>query len=446
MSPEKRPHVVVLGGGFAGITAIKELAKHDFDITLVDRRNHHLFQPLLYQVATAGLSAPDIAQPLRHLFSGHDNVTTLMDEVESIDPKQKRVNMKGHDLNYDYLLLGLGAQTGFFGNDSWARHTMGLKTLNEATDIRLKFLTAFEKAEVESDPEERKRLLNFAVIGGGPTGVEMAGAMAELARRVLVEDFRRIDPSHATIHLVEAADRLMLMYDEELSEYTRKRLEDMGVSVHLNKPVTGIHEGLVEMGDESLEVEAIIWAAGVEANRVTRNMGDLPLERDGRIKVEDDLSVPGHPEVFAIGDIASIEDDKGQQVPGVAPAAMQMGKHAAKQLIAEQVGKPRKPFHYFDKGSMATIGRSSAIAQFAGLQIRGFLAWIAWLAIHLLFLMGMRNRLSVFINWMWSYISWQKGARIITGQGYVRTPRPLAPGYAAQGSAMPESSEEKVQS
>lgn len=366
-TPNKRPRVLVLGGGFAGINAVKLLSRHEFDITLVDRRNHHLFQPLLYQVATAGLSAPDIAQPLRHLFSGHDNVTTLMDEVESIDLDQQVVHLRDGDLAYDYLLLGLGAQTGYFGNHGWAQHSMGLKTLNEAMDIRLKFLTAFENAEVEEDPEERQRLLNFVVIGGGPTGVEMAGAMAELARRVLVRDFRRVDPSQATIHLIEAGKRLMPMYDEELSTYTLKRLEKMGVTVHLGKPATELHEGMVRMGEEVIESETIVWAAGVEANAVTRAMGELPLERDGRIQVEKDLSVPGHPEVLAMGDIASIEAPGGGKVPGVAPAAMQMGKHAAQQLICDGKGKPRKPFRYFDKGSMATIGRSSAIAQFAGI-------------------------------------------------------------------------------
>ncbi len=422
-STTKRPKVLILGGGFAGINAAKELADQDVDITLIDRRNHHLFQPLLYQVATAGLSAPDIAQPLRHLFSSQQNVTTLMDEVSSIDLERKVVHLQESDVEYDYLLLGLGAQTGYFGNNQWEQHTMGLKTLNEAMDIRRKFLTVFEQAEIETDPEKRQQYLNFVVVGGGPTGVEMAGAMAELARRVLVSDFRRINPSHATIHLIEAGDRLMPMYDEELSEYTRKRLEKMGVTLHIGKRVTHIEEGKVTMGDETIESDNIIWAAGIEASHVTRNMGDLPLQRDGRIKVEPDLSVPNHPEVIAMGDIASITDSGGNQVPGVAPAAMQMGKHAAKQLIRDLGGKARQPFSYFDKGSMATIGRSSAIAQFASVQFRGFFAWIAWLAIHLLFLVGMRNRISVFISWAWSYLSWQKGARIITGQGYTRDPR-----------------------
>lgn len=422
-SKTNRPKVVVLGGGFAGISAIKHLAESDVDITLIDRRNHHLFQPLLYQVATAGLSAPDIAQPLRHMFSSQENVTTLMEEVSGIDLTNQKVQLHEGEVEYDYLLIGLGAQTGYFGNDEWAHHTMGLKTLNEAMDIRLKFLMAFERAEIEEDPDKRQQLLNFVVIGGGPTGVEMAGAMAELAQRVLISDFRRVNPSHANIHLVEAGDRLMPMYDRDLSDYTKKRLEKMGVTVHLGKRVTGITDGLVTMGDETLKSETIIWAAGVEANRVTRQMKHIPLERDGRIVVEPDLSIPSHPNVFAVGDIAFIKDKHGKPVPGVAPAAMQMGEHAAKQLIRELKGDARKPFDYFDKGSMATIGRSSAIAQFASMQIKGFVAWLAWLAIHLLFLVGMRNRISVFISWVWSYFSWQKGARIITGQGYTREPR-----------------------
>lgn len=422
----KRPHLVILGGGFAGISAAKQLKNTEVDITLIDRRNHHLFQPLLYQVATAGLSAPDIAQPLRHIFAGQRNVTTLMDEVTSIDVDTRQVHMKEHTLSYDYLLLGLGAQTGYFGNDHWEEHTLGLKTLNEATDIRRQFLTAFEMAEVEPDPQERAKYLNFVVVGGGPTGVEMAGAMAELARRVLTKDFRRIDPSSATIHLIEAGDRLMPMYSEEQSAYTRRRLEAMGVTIHLGKPVSAVENGRVVAGDLVLHSDNVVWAAGVEANRVTRRMGDLPLDRGGRIQVAPDLSVPGHPEVFAAGDIVSLIDAKGVKVPGVAPAAMQMGKHAARQIRRELVGKTRQPFTYLDKGNMATIGRSSAIAEVGGMKINGFPAWFAWLGVHLIFLMGMRNRTMVFLHWVWSYLTWQKGARIITGQGYIRERRRLS--------------------
>ncbi len=420
---QTRPHVVILGGGFVGISAAKQLQHAPVDITLIDRRNHHLFQPLLYQVATAGLSAPDIAQPLRHIFANQSNVTTLMDEVTSIDLTARKVTMKEHTVSFDYLILGLGAQTGFFGNNHWEQHTLGLKTLNEATDIRRSFLTAFEMAEVESDPVLREKLLTFVVVGGGPTGVEMAGAMAELAGRVLTKDFRRIDPSSAKIHLVEAGPRLLPMFSEKQSEYTQRRLEKMGVIVHLHTPVTHIEEGKVIGSKLELQTDSIVWAAGVEANRVSRHMGEIPLDRGGRIQVEKDLRVPNFPNVFAAGDIVSLVDVKGVKVPGVAPSAMQMGRHAARQIIRDLEQKETEPFVYFDKGNMATIGRSSAVAAFAGLRFNGFSAWFAWLAVHLIFLMGMRNRVMVFLNWTWSYLSWHRGARIITGQGYIRTPR-----------------------
>ena len=420
---DRRPHLVILGGGFAGISAAKQLRKEKIDITLIDRRNHHLFQPLLYQVATAGLSAPEIAQPLRHIFANQTNLTTLMDEVTEVDLENKRIVMKEHDLTYDYLLIGMGAQTGFFGNDHWEPYTLGLKTLNEATDIRRNFLTGFEQAEVESNPVKRENLLNFVVVGGGPTGVEMAGAMAELAQQVLNKDFRRINPSSARIHLIEAGPRLLPAFSESQSKYTLERLEKMGVTVHLNLPVSKIEQGRVFAGEQVFYSDSIVWAAGVEGNRVTRHMGKIPLDRGGRIQVESNLSVPGHPEVFAAGDIVSLTDVKGQKVPGVAPAAMQMGNHAARQIRRSLAGKDRQAFSYLDKGNMATIGRSSAIAEFAGIRINGFPAWFAWLGVHLIFLMGMRNRLMVFLNWVWSYLSWHRGARIITGQGYVRTPR-----------------------
>lgn len=409
------PHVVILGGGFAGLSAAKALRKAPVRITLVDRQNHHLFQPLLYQVATAGLSAPDIAQPLRHIFSKQKNCTTLMDEVQQIDLNKQRVHLGTTALNYDYLIVGLGAKTGYFGNNQWEQFAPGLKSLDEAKELRRRMLLAFEKAENSRDPSELEKLLTFVVVGGGPTGVEMAGAMAELSKRALAQDFRHIDPTRAHIHLVEAGPRLLLMFDESQSDYTKERLEKMGVIVHLNAPVSDIQEERVHMGELDIEAETIIWAAGVEGNPVARSMADVPLDRGGRIQVAPDLSLPSQKNVFIAGDLANLTDVKGRKVPGVAPAAMQMGKHAAKQIIRDLRKKDRKDFVYFDKGNMATIGRSSAVAEFANIRTNGPIAWLMWLAVHLLFLVGMRNRAIVFLHWTWSYLTWQRGARIITG-------------------------------
>lgn len=409
------PHVVILGGGFAGLSAAKALRKSPVRITLVDRQNHHLFQPLLYQVATAGLSAAEIAQPLRHIFSRQKNCTTLMEDVQGIDLDEKRILLKDSTLFYDYLIVGLGAKTGYFGNDQWEKHAPGLKSLDEAKELRRRMLLAFEKAENSRDPEDWEKLLTFVVVGGGPTGVEMAGAMAELAKRALAQDFRRIDPTRAHIHLVEAGPRLLPLFAEPQGQYTKDRLEKMGVIVHLNAPVSNIEPKRVHMGDRNIEAETIIWAAGVEGNPVARTMHGVPLERGGRIKVAPDLSLPEHKNVFVAGDLANLTDARGKRVPGVAPAAMQMGKHAAQQIIRDLKPKSRKDFVYFDKGNMATIGRSTAVAEFANIRAYGPIAWLMWLAVHLLFLVGMRNRAIVFLHWVWSYLTWQRGARIITG-------------------------------
>ncbi len=415
--------VVVLGGGFAGLAVCQKLRDRRFHVTLIDRQNHHLFQPLLYQVATAGLSMPDIAQPLRSILAERGNVTTLMERVESIDLVGRQVVCGGRKIGYDWLVIALGAQTGYFGRNEWARHTVGLKSLEDAMEIRRRALMAFERAETSEDAAERERLMTMVVVGGGPTGVEMAGALAELARTALKRDFRHIDPATARIHLIEAGPKLLETFPDGLPQYTAESLGAMGVTVHLNTQVSEIREGVVEAGPLTLETSLIVWAAGVEASPVTRTLQGVPLDRGGRIQVLPDLSVPGHPEVFAAGDIVSLTDKNGVRVPGVAPAAMQMGRHIA-EIIADSprqrraAGRfatdvPRPAFTYFDKGSMATIGRSRAVAAAWGLKFRGFPAWLMWLFVHLLFLVGMRNRVSVVLQWIWAYATWEKGARII---------------------------------
>ena len=382
-------------------------------MTLVDRWNHHLFQPLLYQVATGGLAMTDIAQPLRSILSHHKNVTTLMGEVSRIDLETREVHVKEHVLGYDFLVIAAGVKTGYFGHDDWAAYTLGLKSLDDAMVIRKKVLLSFEQAESSEDPQETARLMTMIIVGGGPTGVEMAGSLAELAKMVLKDDFRRIDPSLTKVHLIEGGPKLLPTFPGGLPDYTRERLEKLGVTVHLNSHVKEVGAGYVITGDQRIESDIIIWAAGVEASGLTRTLAGVPLDRAGRIQVQPDLSLPGHPEVFAAGDLVALTDAKGVRVPGVSPAAIQMGHFITNAIVNEGMNLPRKPFTYFDKGSMATIGRSAAVASFAGVHLRGMLAWLMWLFVHLLFLMGMRNRLSVFLHWVWSYVTWQRGARII---------------------------------
>ena len=408
------PHIAILGGGFAGISAAKQLAKAPVRITLVDKENHHLFQPLLYQVATAGLSAADIAEPLRHIFANQKNLATIMDTVVTIDLASKEVELSKDKLSYDYLIVALGASTGYFGNNHWSQYASGLKTLDEATELRRRILLAFEQAEIAKTKEEADRHMNFIVIGGGPTGVEMAGAIAELAHHVFAGEYRNIDTTRANVHLIEAGPKLMPAFKERQSDYTARRLEKMGVTVHLNTKVSDITVDKVIAGDQSFEVGTVIWAAGVEGNAVARKMQSLELDRAGRVFIDTDLNIPGHKNVFVAGDLANLKDAKGKIVPGLAPAAMQMGKHAAKQILCDLKEQKRQPFVYFDKGNMATIGRSSAVAEVGKLAIRGYPAWLAWLFVHLIFLIGLRNRISVFIQWVWSYIAWHRGARIIT--------------------------------
>mgnify|MGYP003381414777 CR=1 FL=1 len=418
----KNPRVVILGGGFAGIECAKAFKNKAVNVLLIDRQNHHLFQPLLYQVASAGLAAPEIAHPIRSIFFRQENVEVLMDEVTAIDLTGKRVITREREEIYDYLVIAMGVKTGYFGKNEWEVHARGLKTLDDATAIRRDILYAFEKAEACEDPAERERLMTIAVIGGGPTGVELAGAFAELARHVLQRDFKNINTNEAKIFLIEGQDRLLSMYDRALSDYTRKTLEGMGVTVKLGSQVAELKRGEIILESETIRAANIVWAAGIEAPSLTRELG-VETDRSGRLIVETDLSLPGHPEVFVAGDLAHCIDQTGKAVPGLCPAAIQMGRHAAKVILEEvEVRRAnnynvRPQFRYFDKGSMATIGRSHAVAESMGLKFDGFVAWLMWLFIHLLFLVGFRNRLAVLMQWFYAYVRYRRGARIITGFG-----------------------------
>ena len=416
MTPSER-HVLILGGGFAGLAAARGLSGSGARITLVDRENHHLFQPLLYQVATAGLGAPDIAYPIRSIFHDRPDVTVLMKTVTGLDLAARRVTTTSGDLSYDYLVVATGGVTSYFGHPEWEAFAPGLKSIADAQRIRRQVLSAFERAEITDDPAERRRLMTLVVVGGGPTGVELAGALAELTRHVLVNDFRRIDPESARIVLLDRADRLLSMYPPDLSDNARTTLERMGVEVRLGTGVADLQAGRVDLGNEVIEADNVIWAAGVAAHPLAASLG-AELDRAGRVKVGPDLSVPGHPEVFAVGDLAAVTDGSGRPVPGVAPAATQMGSHVAR-VIRDELSESqaedtaRKPFRYFDKGSMATIGRSAAVFQSGPVKLTGFPAWMAWLLVHLLFLVGFRNKAVVLVQWAWNYVTYGRGARLI---------------------------------
>lgn len=418
MNVGNKKRVVVLGGGFGGLEFCKTFQHEDAEIILVDRQNHHLFQPLLYQVATAGLSQPEIAQPIRSIFTERKDITVLMDEALGIDLASRKIHCKQQTFDYDHLIIGLGVVTSYFGHPEWAEHAPGLKSLSDAIRIRREVLRAFEKAEMEFDLEKRRKLMTIVVVGGGPTGVELAGAFAELARHVLRRDFRRIDPANARIILVEAADRVLGTFDSPLPEKARSQLEALGVEVRTSCPVEDLGAGFVKAGGERIDAENIIWGAGVMAHPITQTLG-IELARSGRIPVLPDLTLPGHPEVFAIGDIVSLTDSNGVLVPGVSPGAIQMGIHVAKLLRAQIDGNQavKRDFSYWDKGSMATIGRSAAIAQVAGLHFSGLIAWLLWLFVHLIFLVGFRNKVAVLLQWFYSYVRYKRGARIITDPG-----------------------------
>jgi len=411
-----RRRIVVLGAGFGGLTFCQSFRHSDAEILLVDRQNHHLFQPLLYQVATAGLSAPEIAQPIRSILWDQPNVRVQLGAVEDIRPAARTVVIAGEEVAYDYLVFALGGRTSYFGHPEWEQFAPGLKSLEDAQRIRREVLLAFERAENSRDPAEQRRLMTVVVVGGGPTGVELAGAFAELATHVLRRDFRRIDPAQARVVLIEGAPRLLGQFPAELGDNARETLAGMGVEVRCGAQVRNLTRGRVELGSgEVIEAENVIWAAGIGASPLTAKLG-APLDRAGRVQVQADFSVPGHPEVFVIGDAASLVDARGQVVPGVSPAAMQAGRHVARIIESELDGAPERPaFTYLDKGSMATIGRSAAVAKIGPLQLTGFVAWLGWLFVHLMFLVGFRNKVAVLWQWFYSYVTYKRGARIITG-------------------------------
>ncbi|WP_338286598.1 NAD(P)/FAD-dependent oxidoreductase [Luteolibacter sp. LG18] len=420
--------VLIIGAGFAGLECAQKLANDSrFEVTIIDRNNHHLFQPLLYQVATASLAASDIARSIRQVLTKAKNVTVLMDEISAIDSDGKTANGKsGTVYHYDTLLLAAGARTGYFGRDEWAEHTLGLKTLAEAQTVRRTVLSNLEKAELTTDPEERKRLMTVVIIGGGPTGVELAGAFADLIHRSLKEDFRRIDTSKLRVLLLEGADRILAVYDPDQSAYTKDRLTKDGVEVLTSTKVVNISKGRAELEDGTvLESEAIIWAAGVAANPLTTMLG-VPTDRGGRITPNPDLSLPGKPDIFVAGDLVAILDEKGKPVPGVAPAASQMGRHVAKVLkedarlektqFSGDKASLRPKFSYWDKGFMAIIGKNHAVVKAGNMRVKGFIAWVMWLFIHILFLIGFRNKLSVLLGWAFSYIRDNPEARVIVNR------------------------------
>jgi NADH dehydrogenase len=428
-SAEGRTTVVIVGGGFAGLNAAKVLARRGGErvrIVLIDRRNHHLFQPLLYQVATAGLSPADISMPIRRILRQHENVEVRLDEIRQVDLEHKRVVGAQGELGFDYLILACGANHSYFGKPEWEPHAPGLKTIEQATEIRRRILMAFERAELEEDPRRRRELMTFVVVGGGPTGVELAGALGEISRHTLARDFRNIDPSSTRVVLVEAGPKILPAFDPSLSREAARSLESLGVTIWTSSRVTHVHEGGIEVGDEALSAATVIWAAGVEGSALSRSLGTT-LDRSGRVVVGPDCSLPGHPEVFVLGDQAAYADGAGGMLPGLAPVAIQQGRAAAENVLRDLDGEPRADFRYRDKGIMATVGRASAVAQRGSLRFAGVWAWFAWGAVHIAYLVGFRNRLLVLIQWLWSYVRFKRGARLITRAGWAQEPRKAGP-------------------
>jgi NADH:ubiquinone reductase (H+-translocating) len=413
-SNSQRPRVVIAGAGFGGLTATMSLAKIAVDVTLIDAQNHHCFQPLLYQVATAALSPADVAWPIRGILRKQENARVIMAQVTGIDIEARRVHTTEVDFDYDYLVLATGATHSYFGHDDWAPYAPGLKHIADATEIRRRFLIAFERAEVVSDEAERQRLLTFVIVGGGATGVEMAGAIAEVAQRTLRHDFRHIDPRRSRIVLIEAGPRVLPAFPEALSDYAARSLKSMGVEVACDHKVIGCDARGVSVNDgHRIEAATIVWAAGVVASPAADWIG-AEHDRAGRIRVEPDLTIPGRPEIFAVGDTASVTNRDGSPVPGIAPAAKQMGIYVAKVIAARLQGaNPPPPFVYHHAGDLATIGRKSAVMKLGVFQLKGFLGWLFWSVVHIYFLIGMRNRFAVALNWMWSYLTFQRGARLI---------------------------------
>ena len=408
------PHVVVVGAGFGGLNAVLSLSRARVRVTVVDRRNHHLFQPLLYQVATAALSPADIAYPIRAIFRKQENATVLLAEAGSVDRSARELVLSDGRLGFDYLVLATGARHSYFGHDSWEPRAPGLKSLEDALEIRRRILLAFERAERERDRERRRALLTFVIVGGGPTGVELAGAIAEIARHVLVREFRSIDSRESSIQVLEAGPRILPTFPPDLAARAQQALERLGVQVRTGCAVRDVAPDSVVAGDTRIAAATILWAAGVRASPLARSLA-VPLDAAGRVRVEPDLSIPGDDRIFAIGDVATLDSAAGNPLPGVAPVAMQQGRHVAENVKRDLAGLPRRPFRYRDKGSLAVIGRAEAVADLGKVRISGFLAWLAWCFVHILYLVGFRNRAVVLFEWAWAYVTHQRGARLITG-------------------------------
>lgn len=411
----KKKNVIIIGGGFGGLTAAKQFAgKKEFNVTLIDKTNHHLFQPLLYQVATAALSPGDIATPIRSVFRSKENIRVVMDEITEVDKENREVHgSSGKLYSYDHLVVATGTRHSYFGNPEWEQHAPGLKTLNDALDIRERVLWSLEQAEKETDPSPRQKYLNFVIIGGGPTGVELAGAISEITRKTGINDFKNVREKDIHVYLIEAQDAILNTYPGELSESARKKLNDMGVNVYLNTMVENINEDGIKAGKLTIPSSNVIWAAGNEGTPLLQKLG-FETDRAGRINVNSSLTTSRHPEIYVIGDAANCTDASGQQVPGIAPAAMQMGKYTAKKILGKVASD--KGFTYLDKGNMATIGRGKAIAEIAGLKFKGFTAWLLWSFIHIFFLIGFRNRFRVMAEWIWYYLTFKGSFRLITGR------------------------------
>jgi NADH dehydrogenase len=431
MNSKVTPRVVIVGAGFGGLNAARALAKAPVQITIIDRKNHHTFQPLLYQVATAGLSPGEIAAPIRSIFRSNKNIEVLLAEVTGFDLSQRCVQTPDGEVPYDYLVVAAGVRHAYFGHDDWEAFAPGLKTIEDALEIRRRVLLAFELAERQAAAGDSATPLNFVVVGAGPTGVELAGTLAEICRHALAHDFRSIDPTRAHILLIEGGPRVLPNYPEHLSDSGLGQLRRLGVEVRTSTVVTQIEPGAVDFGGTRLPAAVVLWAAGVAASPLGKKLG-APIDRAGRVQVLPDLTVPNHPEVFVIGDLAAVRDEHGKMLPGVAPVAIQQGRFVARVIRDEVEGRhaapassanngqvSRSPFHYWDKGSLATIGRAAAVAEFGKIHISGFVAWLAWLFVHILFLIGFRNRLLVFIQWAWSYVTYERGARLITGSTYL---------------------------
>jgi NADH dehydrogenase len=413
--------VVIVGGGFGGLAAARGLGRaRDVFVTLVDRRNHHLFQPLLYQVAMAGLSPAEISAPIRSLVSKQANTRVRHEHVKAVEPAQRCIETDSGQIAYDQLILAAGARHTYFGHDDWEEHAPGLKSLEEATEIRRRVLLAYEHAEMESDAGRQKSLLTFVVVGGGPTGVELAGALGEMSRFTLARDFRNIDPALARVILVEAGPRILPSFSEPQARRAMRDLEGLGVQVWTASPVSGVDADGIDIGPERVQAATTLWAAGVQASPLGKSLG-APLDRQGRVRVEPDCSVPGHPEIFVIGDLARLEDASGAPLPGMAPVAKQQGQHVARTILDERRGRKREPFRYVDRGQMATIGRSKALVDLGRLRFGGFLAWLAWLVVHIYFLVGFKNRLFVVFQWAWAYLSFGRGARLIVAPDWRET-------------------------